>query len=138
VTAATETHHWRPGDSTGTPIAGFTVTDKITKTLKISDSELKLFAWRGTKGAIKADECQVAVSKSDFKSLQAAATAAVGFAPQQAGPDKVVFQFTGPAGALKPITNSQFDEAAAGDGVMLLTISRQGGGGFLDLLRIRR
>ncbi len=102
VTAATAGHGWKASEASGTPIAGFTVTDKVSRTAKVGEAELKLFV------------------------------------AQQTAADKSVFQFAGPLDAPKPIDKTGFDAAAGGGGLMLLTISKQGAGAFVELLRIRK
>jgi hypothetical protein len=134
----TATNDWKGSDVSGTPISGFAVDNKVSKNTRVGDADLKLFAWHGTKGAIQADECQIAVSKADFTAVRGAAATALGFAPQQDSAEKVVFQFTGPATEPKAVDNSQFDQAAGSGGLHLLTISKQGSGAFLELLRIRK
>lgn len=136
VTSATS--DWKNSDVAGTPISGFAVDAKVSKATRLGGADLKLFAWHGTKGAIQADECQIAVSKAEFASVRTAAAGALGFAPQQDGAEKAVFQFSGAANAPKPVDNSQFDQAASSGGLGLLTISKQGSGVFLELLRIRK
>jgi hypothetical protein len=138
VTAATAGHGWKPSEASGTPIAGFAVTDKVSRTAKVGESELKLFDWHGAKGAISADECQVGVSKTDYAALISATATSLGFVAQQTTPEKSVFQFAGPVDAPKPIDKTGFDAAAGAGGLMLLTISKQGAGAFVELLRIRK
>ncbi len=137
VAKATE-RGWNDGDMTGTPIAGFTVDNKVIKSTRIGGAELKLFDWHGVKGAIGADECQVSVNKASFEALRSAAATDLGFAAQQSAADKAVFQFSGPADAPKPIDKAGFDAAAGNGGLMLLTVSKQGAGVFIELLRIRK
>ncbi len=137
VAKATE-RGWSDGDMTGTPIAGFTVDNKVIKSTRIGGAELKLFDWHGVKGAIGADECQVSVNKASFEALRSAAATSLGFVAQQSAADKAVFQFSGPPDTPKPIDKAQFDAAAANGGLMLLTVSKQGNGAFIELLRIRK
>ncbi|HEX4741051.1 MAG TPA: hypothetical protein VH353_06965 [Caulobacteraceae bacterium] len=134
----TATASWKNSDVAGTPISGFAVDAKASKTTRVGDAELKLFAWHGTKGQVQADECQIAVSKTDFTALRSAAAASLGFAAQQDSAEKAVFQFSGGASAPKPVDSSQFDQAASSGGLGLLTISKQGSGAFMELLRIRK
>jgi len=138
VTTFTTRHDWKASDVAGTPISGFAVDNKVSKSTRAGDAELKLFAWHGTKGAIQADECQISVSKADFAAVRSAVAASVGFAAQQDSAEKAVFQFSGSASAPKPVDNSGFDQAAGSGGLNLLTVSKQGSGAFLELLRIRR
>jgi hypothetical protein len=137
VLKATE-HGWSEGDMAGTPIAGFVVDNKVTKSTRIAGAELKLFDWHGVKGPISANECQVSINKVNFEALRSATATALGFAAQQSAADKAVFQFSGAASAPKPIDKAEFDAAASNGGLMLLTVSKQGNGAFLELLRISK
>ena len=138
VTTYTTGHDWKSSDVTGTPISGFAVDNKLSKSTRAGDAELKLFAWHGTKGPIQANECQIAVSKADFAAVRNAVASSLGFAAQQDSADKAVFQFSGPTNAPKAIDSSQFEQAAGSGGLNLLTVSKQGSGAFLELLRIQK
>lgn len=138
VTTFTTSHDWKNSDVSGTPISGFAVDNKVSKSTRVGDADLKLFAWHGTKGPIQADECQIAISKGDFAALRSAAATSLGFAAQQDGAEKSVFQFSGPTNAPKAIDSSQFDQAASSGGLNLMTVSKQGSGAFLELLRIQK
>ncbi len=139
VTTAAGAQGWRAGGVAGQPITGFAVTDKITETRKIGEANLTLFSWKGAKGPITASECQMQVSRADLAAIQAAAAAALGFAADDATPAKVVFHYSGPASAPHPIADkSQFDAAAGGGGLYILTLSGAGKGAFLELLKIHK
>jgi hypothetical protein len=138
VTTAVEAHGWKNGDVAGTPISGFTVDNKVSKATKAGDAELKLFAWHGAKGAIQANECQISASKANFEAARGAVATSLGFAAQQTTAEKSVFQFSGAVDAPKAIDSSQFEEAAGNGGLSLLTVSKQGSGAFLELLRIHK
>ena len=138
VTTYTTGHDWKGSGMAGTPISGFAVDNKVSKATRAGDAELNLFAWHGTKGPIQANECQISVNKADFAAVRAAAATSLGFAAQQDSAEKAVFQFSGPTSAPKAIDSSQFDQAASSGGLGLLTVSKQGSGVFLELLRIQK
>jgi hypothetical protein len=139
VTTAAGAQGWSAGGVPGQPIPSFAVTDKITETRKIGETNLTLFSWRGAKGPVTASECQMQVSKASLAALQKDAAATLGFAASDNTPAKVVFQYSGPGGAPHPITDkSQFDAAAGGGGLYILTLSAAGKGAFLELLKIHK
>ncbi|MBV8683752.1 MAG: hypothetical protein JO111_12830 [Caulobacteraceae bacterium] len=138
VTSFATSHDWKNSDVAGTPISGFAVDNKVSKSARVGDADLKLFAWHGTKGPIQASECQIAVSKADFAAARSAVATSLGFAAQQDTADKSVFQFAGPTSAPKAVDSSGFDQAAGSGGLNLLTVSKQGAGVFLELLRIQK
>ncbi len=139
VTLATDKAGWRNGETTAQPLPNFKVDAKVTKSTHVGEAELKLFAWHGANAkGISAEECEVEVSKAKFVDLQAAVAASLGFSAQQSSPTKAVFQFSGPLEAPQPLTNDKFDEAAANGGVKILTLSEQGPGAYIGLLRIQK
>lgn len=139
VTTAAGAQGWTAGGVPGQPIPGFAVTDKVTETKKIGEANLTLFSWKGAKGPVTASECQMQVSKANLAGLQRDAAAVLGFAPSDNTPAKIVFQYAGPASAPHPISDkSQFDAAAGGGGLYILTLSGAGKGAFLELLKIHK
>lgn len=137
VNAAANTHGWSASTAAGEGLPGFTVSGKVAKTKKIGEANLVLYSWKGAKGPIMADECRIQASRADFLSLQAAVGASLGFAAAQTTPTKVVFHYAGPGNAPTAITdNSQFDAAAHGAGLYILTLSNDGKGASADLLKL--
>ncbi len=130
---------WSPGGVPGQPIPSFVVSDKVTETKKIGEASLTLFSWKGAKGPVTASECQMQVSKASLAALQKDAAAALGFPASDNSPAKTVYQYSGPASAPHPIADkSQFDAAAGGGGLYILTLSAAGKGAFLELLKIHK
>lgn len=139
VTTAAGGQGWRVGGVPGQPIPGFVVTDKITETKKITDANLTLFSWKGAKGPIMASECQMEVTKANLAALQKDAAATLGFASDDVTPAKAVFHYSGPAGGPHSLSDkSQYDAAAGGGGLYILTLSGAGKGAFLELLKIHK
>jgi hypothetical protein len=139
VTTAAAGQGWSVGGVPGQPIPSFAVTDKITETTKIGEANLTLFSWKGAKGPITASECQMQVSKANLAALLTDAAATLGFAANENTPAKVVYQYSGPASAPHPLADkSQFDAAASGGGLYILTLSGAGKGAFLELLKIHK
>jgi len=139
VTTAATGQGWSAGGVPGQPIPSFVVSDKITETKKIGDANLTLFSWKGAKGPITASECQMQVSKANLMVLQKDAAATLGFAASDSTSAKLVFQYSGPPSAPHPLADkSQFDAAAGGGGLYILTLSTAGKGAFLELLKIHK
>jgi hypothetical protein len=139
VSGAANTHGWTPTNASGQTLPGFTLGDKVSKSKKIGDDEITLFSWKGAKGSIFANECQIHATRADFAGLQSAVAKMLGFAAAQTAPTKVVFHYTGPANAPKALAdNSQFDAAAGAGGLYILTLSSDGKGANADLLKIHK
>ena len=137
VTTAAASHGWKNGDASGSPIAGFTVDTKVSRTTHIGGANVTLFAWHGAKGAIQADECQVEASKASFEEVRDAVASDLSMQPQQVLADKAVFQHSVKDGAFQGIADkSGFDAAAGAGGLHLLTVKKNGAGVFVSLLKI--
>lgn len=139
VVAAADANGWKPSDVSSATMDGVQVTDKLSRGSKVGDTALTLFAWRGTaKGGVQVSACTVRVTKTDFAGLQAAAQAWLGFGPQDAPAKKAIFRYTEADGAHHALTSSEYDAAAAGAGMEILTISPDAKGTVLDLLKIKK
>lgn len=139
VSAAANTHGWTAANAAGQTLPGFTESGKVSKTKKIGDTEISLFSWKGAKGPILAEECQIHSTRGDLAALQGSVAKALGMAAAQTAPTKVVFHYKGPASAPTALTdNSQFDAAAGAGGLYILTLSSDGKGVNGDLLKIHK
>jgi hypothetical protein len=139
VSAAANTHGWTAANAAGQTLPGFTESGKVSKTKKIGETDITLFSWKGAKGPIFAEECQIHSTRGDLAALQGAAAKALGMAAAQTAPTKVVFHYKGPASAPTALTdNSQFDAAAGAGGLYILTLSSDGKGVNADLLKIHK
>ncbi len=138
VTAAADAGKWKPTEVKAATMEGVAVTDKISRDAKAGGADLTLFAWRGAKGAIQVSACTVRVSKAKADDLRGRAQAWAGFAPQDADAKKATFRFTDAVGARKPLAKPDYEEAAAGAGMEILTVSADGQDTILDLLKIKK
>lgn len=139
VSGVAKTHGWTAANAAGQTLPGFSESGKVSKTKKIGDTEISLFSWKGAKGPVFAEECQIHATRGDLATLQGATAKALGMAAAQTTPTKVVFHYRGPAGAPTALTdNSQFDAAAGTGGLYILTLSSDGKGVNADLLKIHK
>ena len=137
VTVAANTHDWTASSAAGQALPGFIVSNTVAKARKIGEANLVLYSWKGAKGPVTASECRIQASRADFRALQGAVAASLGFPGAQTTPTKVVFHYAGPGAAPKAITdNSQFDAAAGAGGLYILTLSSDGKGASADLLKL--
>jgi hypothetical protein len=139
VVAAADAHGWKATEVTAATMEGVAVTDKLSRGSIVEGARLTLFAWRGTaKGGVQVSACTVRVAKPDFADLQGAAQAWVGFAPQNAAAKKAVFRYTEADGGHHALADTEYDAAAAGAGMEILTISSDAQGTVADLLKIKK
>ena len=138
ITAAADTGGWKAAEVRAATMEGVAVSDKISRDKAMGGSTLTLFAWRGLKGTIQISACAVRVSKARFDDLQGAAQTWLGFAPQDSAVKRATFRFTDAAGAHKPLAKTDYDDAAAGAGMEILTVSADGQDTILDLLKIKK
>ena len=140
VGAAADAKGWRNTQQMGaTVMPGVTVDGKLSKGAKLGDAPLALSAWRGaTKSGVQVSDCTVRVDRTDFPQEVARAQAWAGFAAQEAASQKRIFRFTDVSGVRHSLARGEYDAAAAGPGLEILTISSDNQGTTLDLLRIKK
>lgn len=140
VRAAADAQRWGPTDvKADASMAGVTVADTLTRASTVEKTGLVLSAWHGvTKSGVKIGDCTVHVQKADFAGMKDAAGAWLAFAPQEDSPKRAIYRFTEAAGARHPLTQAEFDTAAAAAGLEILTVSGDADGTVLDLMVIKK
>ena len=139
VTAAADAQGWVASDVTSDAnMPGVTIGGQLTRTRSAGKVGLTLSAWHGLKGAVKISDCTVHTAKTEYSAAVEAAKTWAAFAPQDSTSKRSIFRFTDSAGAHKPLTNADFDAAAAGAGLEILTVSGDQNGAALDLLVIKK
>jgi len=140
VKSAAETQRWGPTDTKAdASMAGVTVADTLALASSVGKTGLVLSAWHGTtKTGVKISDCTVHVQKSDFPAVKEAAVAWLAFPAQEDSPKRAIYRFTDTVGAHHPLTPGEFDAAAAGAGLQILTVSGDADGTVLDLMMIKK
>jgi hypothetical protein len=139
IVAAADAHGWKATEVTAATMSGVAVTDKLSRGSKVGSVALTLFAWRGTaKGNVQVSACTVRFAKGDSAGVQSAAQAWLGFGAQDISPKKAVFRFTEADGAHHALASTEYDAAAAGTGMEILTVSSDAQGTVVDLLKIKK
>ncbi len=117
---------------------GVSVTGQLARSTTVDKTGLVLSAWHGTKGAVQISDCTIHVAKADLDRLRGDASAWLGFQPQDSSAKRAAFRFTEADGAHKAVTPAEFDAAAAGGGLEILTVSGDANGTVLDLMTIKK
>ena len=139
VTAALDTQGWKAAEVKAATLQGVTVSDHIGRALRVSGTDLTVFAWRGaTANQIQVSGCTVRVAALKAEGLRASAQAWTGFAPQTTDAKKAAFQFTDDGAAHRALAKADYDAAAAGAGLEMFTVSADGPDTILDLLKIKK
>jgi hypothetical protein len=139
VRKAADGHGWTSSDVKADPnMPGVTIADQLTRATNADKVPLVLSAWRGTKGAVKISDCTVHISKSDFAALSGQVASWLAFPAQDSTPKRSTYRFTEAAGSHKALTPAEFDTAAAGAGLEILTVSSDTNGAVLDLMMIKK
>ena len=139
VVAAANAADWKPTEILADTMKGVSVTDKVSRAKVFDDGSLTVFAWRGlTASNVKVSDCAMRVDKANFGDLQARSQSWLGIPPQQATSEKAIFRFTDEAGAHRALSPPDFDGAAAGAGLEILTVTRDGTGATLDLIKFKK
>jgi hypothetical protein len=140
VKAAADAQRWGPTDAKAdASMAGVTVADTLTRASNVAKTGLVLSAWHGTtKSGVKIGDCAVHVQKAELAAMKDAAGAWLTFPAQDDSPKRAIYRFTEAAGAHHPLTSADFDAAAAGAGLQILTVSGDADGTVLDLMVIKK
>lgn len=141
VRAAADAHAWGSAEATtDSAMPGVTIGERLTRGSNAGGVSLVLSAWRGVTGkGVKVSACTVHVAKSDFSALRGAATTWLAFAPADGADNKkAVYRFTDKDGAHHALAASEYDAAASGAGLEILTVSGDAQGTLIDLLVIKK
>lgn len=140
VRSAADAHGWGETDvKADANMPGVTVADQMTRSSNADKTGLVMSAWHGTtKSGVKVSDCTVHVAKSDFGALRDQAAAWLAFAPQESTPKRAIYRFTEAAGARHALAAGEYDAAAAGAGMEILTVSADANGTVLDLMMIKK
>lgn len=140
VRAAADAHGWGPTDVQPDPsMASVTVADQMSRASTVDKKSLVLSAWGGqTKTGVKVSDCAVHAAATDFAALRDDATSWLTFAPAESTDRKAVFRFTAEGAVLRALTPAEFDAAAGGAGLEILTVSGDANGTVLDLMMIKK
>jgi hypothetical protein len=132
---------WKSSDASGSGMPGMTVIEKTALTKSAGNAALILSLTRGTanKGAVNISTCTVQTNRgSGFADLQAQAQTWFGFAPHDTSASAVTYRFTDDNGAPKAVADTDIDSAAAGAGMMIVTIKKDGSNATLDYVKIKK
>jgi len=139
VRKSADANGWGNTDSkSDADMPGVTIADQLNRANTVDKVDLVLSAWSGAKGAVKISDCTVHVAKSDFATLSGDAAAWLAFPAQESSATRATYRFTGAGGAHKALTSADFDAAAAGAGLEILTVSTSANGTVLDLMMIKK
>jgi hypothetical protein len=139
VKAAADSAGWGPSDaSADASMAGVEVTDRMARATTAERTDLTLTAWKGAKGGVTISDCAVRIARPAFPAMRAAVGEWAAFSPQERAANRDIYRFTDRAGARVALTNADFDAAAAGAGLQILTVSGDQSGTVLDLMMIKK
>lgn len=139
VLSAADANGWQPVEVAVPEMKGVVVSDKLTRSRTLGGGDATLSAWTGkTANDVMVSTCTVQVSRGDYGAALAQVRGWAGFAPQDTNGQKVTFRFMDQGGARKALAPSEYDAAAAGSGMVILTVNGTGGGVNLDLLKIKK
>ena len=132
---------WKASDASGAGMPGVAIIEKTALTKSAGNAALILSVTRGTanKGAVNISTCTVQTNRgSGFADLQAQAQTWLGFAPHDTSASAVTYRFTDDNGAPKAVADTEIDAAAAGAGMMIVTIKKDGANATLDYVKIKK
>jgi hypothetical protein len=140
VTKAADAAGWAPSDTAADAnMPNVTVTGTLARATSVEKTGLVLTAWQGAnKAGVKISDCTVHIAKGDLGRARAAAAAWLAFAPQEGDAKRAIFRFTPADGGPKAVDKAEFDAAAGGSGLEILTVSSDASGAVLDLMMIKK
>jgi len=138
VVTAANAGGWAAADVKAEMMEGVVVSAQVSRSKTVAGDKLVLQTWTGLKGAYKITACTVRASNSKTDEIKAAVQAWVGFAPQASDPKSITFRFADEAGARRALTQADYDTAAAGPGLEMLTVSNDGTDTIIDLLNVKK
>jgi hypothetical protein len=140
VRSAADAHGWGETDAKADAnMPGVTIADQITRASTADKTGLVMSAWHGaTKSGVKVSDCTVHVAKSDFDAMREQAATWLAFSAQETTPKRAIYRFTDTGGAHHPLAAGEYDAAAAGAGMQILTVSADANGTVLDLMMIKK
>ena len=140
VKAGADAHGWGSTDTpTDASMPGVTVSNQLSRATTADRTGLVLSAWNGvTKSGVKVSDCTVHVAATNFDALRQNASSWTSFAPVESTPKKVVFRFTNDTKGRRALTSAEYDAAANGAGLQILTVSGDANGAVLDLMMIKK
>jgi len=141
VTAAGK-NSWKQTNVMADTMKGVTVLEKAARTRSVNDQTLMLFVTRGTAKAGGADvgvsTCTVQTDRGAFPELTALTQAWLGLPAAVTTDTTATFRFTEDGGVHKAVGPSDLDAAAAGAGMDIITVRRDGANATLDFVKIKK
>ncbi len=138
VVKALDANGWVATDVKATTMEGVTVSEQVSRSKVVAGDKLVALTWTGLKGTVKITACTVRSPNSQTEEIKTAVQGWVGFAPQIADAKRVSFRFADESGARRALTQADYDAAAAGPGLEMLTVSNDGTDTIIDLLNIKK
>jgi hypothetical protein len=143
VVAAADGDGWQ-----NTPVIGdnsmpkVSVTDKAARKKVVGAQNLVLVTSRGLaqtpNGPLTVSDCTMHSDTGDLAAVEARLQTWLGFAPTSTAADRATYRFTTDGSAIKAVTDANANDAVAGAGLQVLTVSRNGGSLTVDLLKIKK
>jgi len=141
ATAAAAQHGWQTSDVMAGGMPGVTVIEKQGRKKTLGDASLVLSMTHGTAAkdpSVNVFTCTLQTDRGGYPQLKELAQAWLGFDPASTTEATATYRFTEENGTLRAAAASEFDSAAAGTGMQILTIKRDGGNAILDYVKIKK
>ena len=138
VVKALDANGWATTDVKATTMEGVAVSEQVSRSKVVAGDKLVALAWTGLKGTVKITACTVRSPNSQTEEIKTAVQAWAGFAPQVAEAKRTSFHFADESGVRRALTQADYDAAAAGPGLEMLTVSNDGTDTIIDLLNIKK
>ena len=138
VVKAADGAGWKAIEVLTDPMHGVTLIDKVSRSQKIGDATVKLYAMHGTNqsssGLVNVSECMITSDKGG-PGILAAAHAWLGIAPTSDDGHKASYLFAMRDGKRTPIANTDIPAAIDAGGAYLVKVSANDSMASVDMYR---
>ena len=141
ASAAAAQNGWKATDVMGNAMPGVTLVEKAGRSRSVGDAALVVSMTHGTAAkdpTVNVYTCTLQTDRGGYPELKGQAQTWLGFAPAASTDTLTTFRFTEENGKLRAAADSDFNAAAAGTGMQILTVKRDGASAILDYVKIRK
>jgi len=133
---------WKTIDFTSDTMKGVNVTDKASRNKVDGAEAMALSVTRGTAGKpgeiVTVTTCTV-TAKADFSAVAKLTGAWLALAPHDTSASKVGFRYTPNGSAVSAVADGAYQEAAAANGYVMLSIADKGNGlAMIDMVKLKK
>jgi hypothetical protein len=137
IKAALGAPGWTVTEAQQNALPGVTPTEGIARRRIAGDTEITVNAWTGEKGNYHLTACTVKVSKVAASAATQETQAWLGFAPESTENGQAKWRYSENGGTRTALKQPDYESAAGGAGMFMLSVSPDKNDAVIDLLKIK-